>query len=73
MQIPSHPWCDGFLSNPPLPVEATTNLHIAAGQLKLQIECFNVASLKQLLEVDYEFRCHNAVTISLSIGDQRSI
>jgi len=52
-----------------LPAHAANDLGIAAGQPGLQIERINYTSHKQVLEVDYEFWRHDAVTINIAIRD----
>ncbi|PYF79523.1 GntR family transcriptional regulator [Marinomonas alcarazii] len=52
-----------------LPEEATSALGITAGQSGLNIERINYTQDKQVLEIDYEYWRHDAVTIQIAIRD----
>lgn len=52
-----------------LPEHAAKDLSMAAGQPGLQIERINYTRDRQVLELDYEFWRHDAVTINIEIRD----
>ncbi|MBJ7536086.1 UTRA domain-containing protein [Marinomonas transparens] len=52
-----------------LPSHAANDLGISTGQAGLQVERINYTSDKKVLEIDYEFWRHDAVTINIAIRD----
>lgn len=64
---------DLFFKSTSLPAHAANDLGISAGQSGLHIERINYLSNdennKQVLEIDYEFWRHDAVTINIAIRD----
>lgn len=52
-----------------LPSHAANDLGISTGQAGLHIERINYTSDKKVLEIDYEFWRHDAMTIKISLRD----